>query len=154
MHASCFGAWEIGAAITTKRQRAKKMAAFIKAMQAGTSVNGITKLFTNLSLTSSVIAPAKHAFLRRFVSHSSRAVTLLSCVTSFDSPVSHPWSNLHSWFKRILKVFSSCNNHSILPTYKLSVDWIFTWGLQSLSFTWRWNVMKSLLTVNRILILC
>ncbi|XP_012221661.1 large ribosomal subunit protein uL29m [Linepithema humile] len=42
----------------------EKMAAFTKAMQVSRGVNNITKLFTNLSLTSNIITSPRHVFLR------------------------------------------------------------------------------------------
>lgn len=44
----------------------EKMAAFTKAMQVSRCVNNITKLFTNLSLTSNIIASPRNMFLRRY----------------------------------------------------------------------------------------
>lgn len=86
---------------------ADKMAALIKAVQAGTSINGITKLFTNLSLAPGVIAPARRAFLRRFVSRLFRARHVF--FASLEPGGLHDETFQFPQFERMLDVFSLCD---------------------------------------------
>lgn len=60
-----------------EQPRSEKMAAFTKVMQVSKGVNNITRLFTNLSLTSNIITSPRHVFLRRFALCHSRSVNIL-----------------------------------------------------------------------------
>ncbi|XP_014479560.1 PREDICTED: 39S ribosomal protein L47, mitochondrial [Dinoponera quadriceps] len=77
-----------------------KMATLMKAVQVSKSVNNITKLFTNLSLTSSIVASPKHAFLRR--------IPALHCafihITSERRDLMEFFENPEHWGKMEIKV--------------------------------------------------
>ncbi|TGZ58402.1 large ribosomal subunit protein uL29m [Temnothorax longispinosus] len=99
---------------------AEKMAALIKAVQAGTSMNGITKLFTNLSLAPCVIAPAKHAFLRSAPALHCAFIHLTSgrrdLMEFFDDPKNWGKNEVRvgrSWKKDELRLKSNSDLHKL-----------------------------------------
>ncbi|XP_011167091.1 39S ribosomal protein L47, mitochondrial [Solenopsis invicta] len=96
------------------------MAALIKAVQASTSMSGITKLFTNLSLTSGVIASPKRAFLRSTPTLHCAFVHLTSerrdLMEFFDDPKNWGKNEVRvgrSWKKDELRLKSNSDLHKL-----------------------------------------
>lgn len=96
------------------------MAALIKAVQAGTSINGITKLFTNLSLAPGVIAPARRAFLRSTPTLHCAFIHLTSerqdLMEFFDDPKNWGKNEVkvgRSWKKDELRLKSNSDLHKL-----------------------------------------
>ncbi|KAG5344574.1 RM47 protein, partial [Acromyrmex heyeri] len=102
------------------RDSRRKMAAFMKAVQTKTSMNGITKLFTNLSLTSSVIESPKRAFLRSTPTLHCAFIHLTSerrdLMEFFDDPKNWGKSEVRvgrSWKKDELRLKSNSDLHKL-----------------------------------------